>query len=77
MKYLLDTCVLSELTKPRPSEGVVRWLEHAGEAALAISVLTHGELEKGVRRLAAGERRRALGRWLEEGLGSGAGGPPR
>jgi predicted nucleic acid-binding protein len=66
VKYLLDTCVLSEMTKPRPSESVVRWLERAAEDALAVSVLTVGELEKGVRRLAAGERRRALERWLEE-----------
>jgi hypothetical protein len=70
VKYLLDTCVLSELTRPRPSESVVRWLGHAGDDTLAISVLTLGELEKGVRRLGAGDRRRSLELWLGEICGS-------
>lgn len=66
MSYLLDTCVLSEFTKPRPSAAVDRWAAQVSDSAQFISVLTLGELEKGVRRLAAGRRRRELERWLVE-----------
>jgi predicted nucleic acid-binding protein len=66
VKYLLDTCVLSELTKPLPEDGVVRWLRQADEANLFVSVLTLGELEKGVRRLPASKRKASLEEWLSE-----------
>lgn len=66
MKYLLDTCVLSEVTKPEPSKSVVRFLHTADDAALCISVLSLGELEKGVHRLAPGRRKTSLEAWLLE-----------
>lgn len=66
MKYLLDTCVVSELTKPQPSPRVTRWLEAVDERQLALSVLTVGELEKGIERLAVSKRKRALRTWLNE-----------
>ena len=66
MAYLLDTCVVSEFTKPRPSASVDRWVAGVPDASQLISVLTLGELEKGVRKLAAGQRRGALERWLAD-----------
>jgi predicted nucleic acid-binding protein len=66
VKYLLDTCVLSELTKPQPSPRVIRWLEGVDEHQMGISVLTVGELEKGIERLATSKRKRALRSWLDE-----------
>jgi hypothetical protein len=66
--YLLDTCVLSELAKPRPDAGVVRWLEEADETALYLSVLTFGELEKGIARLAPSARRRKIEQWVRQEL---------
>lgn len=66
MKYLLDTCVLSELTKPEPSARVVAWLRAREQGELALSALTLGELEKGVQRLPAGKKKRALRSWLDE-----------
>ena len=51
MSFLLDTCVVSELIRPRPAKGVVQWLEAAGEAELHLSVLTLGELYKGIAKL--------------------------
>lgn len=68
MAYLLDTCVLSELAKPRPDAGVVRWLEEVDETALYLSVLTLGELEKGIARLAPSARRRKIEQWVREDL---------
>lgn len=66
MKYLLDTCVVSELTKPRPNPGVTRWLEGVDERQLTLSVLTVGELERGIERLPVSKRKRALLTWLSE-----------
>lgn len=48
LKYLLDTNVLSETRKREPHEGVVAFLEGAEPSALYLSVLTLGELRKGV-----------------------------
>lgn len=68
MGYLLDTCVLSELAKPRPNAGVLAWLEAADETQLHLSVVTFGELEKGIARLPASARRRKLEQWLRQEL---------
>ena len=46
--YLLDTNVLSETRKKRPDTGVIAFLQAADSSALYISVLTLGELRKGV-----------------------------
>lgn len=64
MRYLLDTNVLSELVRPEPDARVVTWLEARPPLDLAISVLTLGELTRGVRLLSAGRRRAALERWI-------------
>ncbi len=68
MSYLLDTCVISELARPAPDAGVVRWLEQADETGLYLSVLTLGELEKGIARLAASARRKKIESWVREEL---------
>jgi predicted nucleic acid-binding protein len=58
--FLLDTCVLSELWKPIPSAEVVAWLEHAVQEDLHLSVLTLGEIQRGVAKLTRGKRSRQL-----------------
>jgi predicted nucleic acid-binding protein len=63
--YLVDTCVLSEVGRPKPASSVVRWLEATPEDALAISALTLGEIRFGIARLGAGAKRRRLAAWLE------------
>lgn len=63
MKWLLDTNVLSELTKPLPSEGMLEWLE-ANERETAMSVISIGELVAGVNSLPESKRRRELERAL-------------
>ena len=47
MSWLLDTCVVSELSRPRPEKKVVRWVEEQPEAELFISTLVIGEMHKG------------------------------
>lgn len=66
--YLLDTCVVSELARPRPDAGVLAWLEAADEPALYLSVITLGELEKGIAKLPASARRRRIEEWVREDL---------
>lgn len=65
MSWLLDTNVISELTRPAPRPEVARWLtEH--EDDLFLSVLTLGEIQKGITSLADSVRRRRLTSWLEQ-----------
>jgi len=66
--YLLDTCVISELAKPEPDPGVVQWLSDADETGLYLSVLTLGELEKGIAKLPSSVRRRKIETWVREDL---------
>lgn len=53
MSFLLDTNVVSELAKTRPNSKVIAWLESVPSADLFLSVITLGEIRKGI------EKRRA------------------
>lgn len=64
MNYLLDTCVLSELVKPQPEPKVVQWVGDRDEYRLFLSVVTIGELHKGVAKLPHGPRRTGLETWV-------------
>lgn len=66
MKYLLDTCVLSELVKPVPEPAVARWMLQQTESMLFTSALTLAELQRGVARLAASRRKTQLETWLRD-----------
>src|SRR5258708_22293199 len=68
MNYLLDTNAISEWVKPRPDPGIVRWLDEVDEDRTYLSVITIGEIRRGVQRLAAGRRRDRLDRWLSHEL---------
>ena len=63
--YLLDTNVISELVKRSPDEKVSNWSRAADEDTLYLSVLSFGEIRRGVERLPPGARRLNLVRWLE------------
>jgi predicted nucleic acid-binding protein len=69
MRFLLDTNVLSELVRPKPHTGVVRWIQAQSPLDLGISVLTLGELTKGIELLRPGKRRSELTAWIGNGLG--------
>lgn len=66
MRYLIDTCVISELIKPRPSGAVTAWILSAEEQHLFLSVLTIGELVKGIAKLTDAERKARLESWVYE-----------
>jgi hypothetical protein len=68
MNYLLDTSAVSEVVKPQPDSAVIEWLAEADEEALYLSVLTIGELEKGIAKLADGRRRTRLHAWVRRDL---------
>lgn len=63
--FLLDTNVLSELTRPQPVRTVTDWLESVDESLLYLSVLTIGEIRKGLVVLTSGRRRSSLEAWLD------------
>ncbi len=65
MKFLLDTCVLAEWKKKRPSQRVLEWLNSQHEEALFISVLTIGEVRSGVSSLSTSKKKTELETWLE------------
>ena len=65
MSYLVDTNVLSELRRKRPEPNVVAWFSERPRQALFLSVLTLGEIRKGIERLSDAALQQALNDWLE------------
>ena len=65
MSWLLDTNVISELTRPTPHPGVVRWLGEL-EDEFFLSTLTLGEIHKGILDLPESARRRRLESWFDQ-----------
>jgi toxin FitB len=68
MNYLLDTCVLSEFTRRQAEEKVIRWLDRIDEERLFISVITIGEIQRGVERLPDSARKTELLVWMNTAL---------
>lgn len=68
MSYLLDTNVLSELRRKNPDKGVVEWFANRPASTLFLSVLTLGELRKGIEKIQDPIRSTALTDWLETDL---------
>ncbi len=65
MSYLIDTNVLSELVRPTPNKHVVHWFENVPDESLYISVLTLGEIRKGIEKITDKNKREKLRIWLE------------
>jgi toxin FitB len=63
-RYLLDTNILSNATKPRPSEALLAWLAEQADAELFISTLSVAELWRGILERPAGRKRQALEAWF-------------
>jgi predicted nucleic acid-binding protein len=68
LSYLLDTNVVSETIRRQQNKLIIRWLDQIPAEALFVSVLTLGELRKGIERLADKKRREKLRLWLEHEL---------
>ena len=65
MRLLLDTCVLSELRRPKGHPGVRRAVDALDNAALFVSVVSIGEIAKGIALLKESQNKRALRGWLQ------------
>ena len=71
MSYLLDTCVVSELSKKRPDKSVLAWLSSVVEVDLYVSSLTIAEIRSGIERFdEIDSRRTKLENWYENIVGS-------
>jgi toxin FitB len=68
MAYLLDTCAISEMISVKPNLSVLEWFQSQSEHSLYLSIITIGEIEKGIYQLAQGKRRRVLEAWLLDQL---------
>lgn len=68
MSYLLDTNVVSELVCAKPDAAVLKWFEAVPDQALHLSVLSLGEIRKGIELLKDGARKEKLRLWLEQEL---------
>lgn len=65
MSFLLDTNVISELTKKKPDAHVTAWLNKTPANALFISVLSLGEIRKGIEKVIDTNKKNHLIHWLE------------
>ncbi len=68
MNYLLDTNVISELAAAKPNPKVIEWIERVDAERVFLSVITIGELKKGIEKLSRSKRKESLNQWLEENL---------
>jgi predicted nucleic acid-binding protein len=68
VSYLLDTNIVSELIKPKPDFHVVQWVESVADKTLYLSVLSLGEIRKGLEQLPEGQKKEHIRLWLEHEL---------
>ncbi|MEI8698361.1 MAG: type II toxin-antitoxin system VapC family toxin [Mesorhizobium sp.] len=68
MRLLLDTNVLSEVTRPAPDARVLDWLDGLDEDRSFISVVSIAEIRRGVALMDEGRKREALAQWLARDL---------
>ena len=64
MRYLLDTNIISNITKPAPSESLMAWMAEQTDQDLFIASLTVAEIRRGVLEKPAGKRRDQLEAWF-------------
>ncbi len=68
MSYLIDTNILSELTKEKPNQSVIKWFKSIPDDEIYISVLTLGEIRKGIETVKNARKKEKLRAWLEHEL---------
>jgi len=68
MDYLIDTFVLSEFTRRKSELRVIDWLDSLDEENLFISVITMGEIQRGIERLPDSHRKTELLVWINTEL---------
>ncbi len=68
MNYLIDTYVISELIKKEPNKNLLKWINNINESNLFVSVLTIGEIKKGISKLSDINKKLILDQWLKNNL---------
>ena len=68
MNYVLDTNVISELISKRPDRKIVEWLDRLDPNTIYLSVITIGEIRKGIEKLLPSKRIETVREWLETDL---------
>ncbi|GAB4449765.1 MAG: type II toxin-antitoxin system VapC family toxin [Anaerolineales bacterium] len=68
MKALLDTCVISELVSKKPNPKVIEYVDSLDPEDVYLSVITIGEIVKGIERLPGSRRKTDLYNWLKDDL---------
>jgi len=68
MSFLLDTCVISELNSKKPDPLVVGWIDSVDPDSVYLSVVTIGEIQKGIEKVRDPQRKAALASWLRDDI---------
>jgi tRNA(fMet)-specific endonuclease VapC len=68
MRYILDTNIISELVKKKPNRRVAAWIDDLDADSVYLSVLSIGEVCKGIERLPPSSRKEQLTNWLHDYL---------
>jgi toxin FitB len=63
-RFLLDTNIISNVTKPDPSTALLAWMAEQADNNLFISALTVGEIRRGLLEKPAGKKRTLLEAWF-------------
>ncbi len=66
MKYVLNTCVISEFVKPKPNEKVLEWVFNQKFNDLFINVISFGKIWKGISKLSKSAKKDELNNWFEK-----------
>jgi predicted nucleic acid-binding protein len=68
MRFLVDTNILSELSKDRPEPAVEDWLDRQPREDLAVSALSFGEIRAGMLMMAEGRKKSRVRQWFKHTL---------
>ena len=68
MNYILDTNIVSELIAKKPNQQVIQWLKSLNPESLFLSVVTIGEIRKGIEKLPASTRKQNIDDWFNREL---------
>ncbi len=71
-RYLLDTNIISDATRPAPSDRLIAWLGQQADGDLFISALTIAEIQRGILEMPEGRKRAALVAWFAGSEGPAA-----
>jgi hypothetical protein len=63
-RYLLDTNIISNVVKPRPSQALLDWMTEQPDEDLFLASLTLAEIRRGILEKPQGKKRTALEAWF-------------